>query len=1288
MKLKKWFNRLLALFVLLLSCTVTEAQQVQFPTNDTNSVSKTIGNTIIQFSNKKPYTWNGMWWSDLTANNFLKAATFNPLTGVLRLDREGIQTIYVPLGTQGDFNQVSWISSLSALRFRTNASTYDTVYIETGNTQTVIDSAYASNDSLYLRRVNGSYVIVKLDYYTKSQSDQKYVDTLYRSSDSLYYKKGTNVRVVALDYYTKAESDSRYVLSPTGKITSSFVPAWQFAVAADVPNITDPEAKYLIVNAIAGDTAFTVIGGTGTADFTTNFAAVAHDRVGDHYTSFYVIRQSGSVYNTDRPIKYDLVADTIKFMWNSWNGQHMTGYGYYGYADLIYDHFKTTTQKDYKLYSFYPEDSPPIPFVSVNGAVQGGVIPGTSTPQVLTTSTATINYAQIATTHYLIQQGGVAGRGAEWEVNLGKKSGYLETWVGINRVLPGFARVLFYLDGVLQKVDTVRGAVQKLTYTYSNASKGKIQIVTGDAQNTSIRVGRTVWYQTDIGASVKLFTGGKILFVGDSWTQFPILPGNVRMQGLTERFKVRYARDGGNPADIINVGRGGMTSAWGKYYFKYWMDLYRPKYVYIEFYINDANSSGFVGDPSNTTWNFSSTDPYSAGTDVDGKVSIQGWQDNLKWMRDTAIFKYNSIPINLMNTPTGSITQTQGQSAWYSAFRPEKQYYDIEAFFTASVFADNSVNAPLATLTKAVIDTAEVGVVTRGGKPTVSGSYLIEAQATNSASTVGVGLYPKTSYTGSLGSMFKIWNNPTRTTSIFDVRNNGSVFATDFSASATGFTIPPFTITSNAGVVRFSATNSTTLNYLYLADSFRNTIRARIPLTLQNYSTSGLPISSFADKGSMAYDSVKNRPAYYDAFFWWSLAREEDMFKRDDTTTTKPKYIHNSTAFFGAPQTASIFNIGNVRLDFGSDQKWDLWMRDSATGNMTRIPTAPYGYTFKTSWGGKPEWVNEIGTYIRNGTATQTANFNINGNGVIGNTATVAATPTFIYPLEVGTLPSAGNVSAFFAGNAIGDPATAGSHFVIKTQLDSLGSNLNASNVVAGTLATNRGGTGLSSIGTALQQIRVNAGGTALEYFTASSGGSNTYTVNGRTGDYTFLSSDQVVLNIDNTAPGSVYTLPTAATAGAGKWYLITSERRNGTLPVTFSQTIYLLDGTTTTVQYPGNSILIVSDGANWRELTNVKSPGDIRAVTSNTTLLESDYGLICDGSSNSINVALPPAASVRGRVFFIKRIDNTIANTLNLVPNDSETIDGGIAFSTNVQWKAVQITSDGSNWFIIASNP
>lgn len=49
--------------------------------------------------------------------------------------------------------------------------------------------------------------------------------------------------------------------------------------------------------------------------------------------------------------------------------------------------------------------------------------------------------------------------------------------------------------------------------------------------------------------------------------------------------------------------------------------------------------------------------------------------------------------------------------------------------------------------------------------------------------------------------------------------------------------------------------------------------------------------------------------------------------------------------------------------------------------------------------------------------------------------------------------------------------------------------NHNASNITAGTLVVARGGTGLSTLGSANQVLRVNSGGTALEYATISTGG-------------------------------------------------------------------------------------------------------------------------------------------------------------------------------------------------------
>jgi hypothetical protein len=53
------------------------------------------------------------------------------------------------------------------------------------------------------------------------------------------------------------------------------------------------------------------------------------------------------------------------------------------------------------------------------------------------------------------------------------------------------------------------------------------------------------------------------------------------------------------------------------------------------------------------------------------------------------------------------------------------------------------------------------------------------------------------------------------------------------------------------------------------------------------------------------------------------------------------------------------------------------------------------------------------------------------------------------------------------------------------------------SSTLTGTLPVSLGGTGLTTLGTANQQMRVNAAGTALEYFTPVAGGANIYTANG-----------------------------------------------------------------------------------------------------------------------------------------------------------------------------------------------
>lgn len=90
-----------------------------------------------------------------------------------------------------------------------------------------------------------------------------------------------------------------------------------------------------------------------------------------------------------------------------------------------------------------------------------------------------------------------------------------------------------------------------------------------------------------------------------------------------------------------------------------------------------------------------------------------------------------------------------------------------------------------------------------------------------------------------------------------------------------------------------------------------------------------------------------------------------------------------------------------------------------------------------------------------------------------------------------------------------------------------------------------------------------------------------------------------------------------------------------------------------------------------------------VRTVASNTTLTDDEVTILVDASGGSLTLTLPTAVHREGRVYTIKKIDNT-AYDVTIEGNGSETIDGDLTKVIDYPRTALQLVSDNANWWII----
>jgi hypothetical protein len=96
------------------------------------------------------------------------------------------------------------------------------------------------------------------------------------------------------------------------------------------------------------------------------------------------------------------------------------------------------------------------------------------------------------------------------------------------------------------------------------------------------------------------------------------------------------------------------------------------------------------------------------------------------------------------------------------------------------------------------------------------------------------------------------------------------------------------------------------------------------------------------------------------------------------------------------------------------------------------------------------------------------------------------------------------------------------------------------------------------------------------------------------------------------------------------------------------------------------------------REITRVDR-SDVLTLTASATIKPEHSLVLVDTTGGSVAVTLPPARKCKGRFYRFKKL--VAANTMTLVGNGAETIDGAATAAISAQYGNHTIASDGSNW-------
>ncbi len=429
----------------------------------------------------------------------------------------------------------------------------------------------------------------------------------------------------------------------------------------------------------------------------------------------YAVDTTNRILSIFPSLASSVTSQTAGNLFDSYSSEHFTTMGYYGMADFVVSQTKGASYV--KAYAArYVSDGlgnySGTPWTAIGGLTQGGYVPPTNcmTSGVFN-YTSTMDHAICnaysgndrsainGSTYQTLIGAAVAGQGARLTANLNGKSGYLDTFVGIEgqyQTQQASARVQVTIDGVVV-VNKNFGGLTRVQVPFTHAQSGEIDVTVDSPYPCAPRISNTNWYVWNdadwngVSPTDPLLPGtSKILVLMDSWGTWH-----------NNAFATRLAHDLPS-ATVVNVSQPGQTTQWAINNFPTLSTGGPYDYVISDFQINDLHP------------------------DLKGGLSDAQLLANLKTLWGM-VLQSGATPIYLRSLPTDTLTQEQRLNQWDQSltanYPVQMQQQQPQTITFPNPGAQTYGAAPI-TLTATASSGLPVSYRIVSGPATVSGSVL------------------------------------------------------------------------------------------------------------------------------------------------------------------------------------------------------------------------------------------------------------------------------------------------------------------------------------------------------------------------------------------------------------------------------------------------------------------------------------------------------------------------------------------------------------------------------------